>query len=271
MMNTSPRYGFGDNWLRYIRYVTEAHVNEAQQSLVDLLERDDMHDLTFLDIGCGSGLFSLAACRLGAQVRSFDFDPGSVKAAIALRDRFLQDGAWEIELGSVLDRDYLRTLGVYDVVYTWGVLHHTGAMWDAMAAVEPLVGPTGLLVIAIYNDQGWRSQLWCHMKRAYNVGPKGTRPFLDAVAMVGFWGLPTVTDMIRLRPGYSRRRYILKRGMSPATDVRDWMGGYPFEVATPHEVIAFWRRAGFSLRSLRTTRRSGCNQFVFARAACLGH
>ena len=98
-----------------------------------MLEMDDLTGKTFLDIGSGSGLFSLAARRLGAKVHSFDFDSNSYGCTMELRKRYFDgDGNWKVEQGSALDRNYIESLGKFDIVYSWGVLHHTGAMWTAL-------------------------------------------------------------------------------------------------------------------------------------------
>src|SRR3954471_7639318 len=120
------RFGFGQNWMRYLSSVDEKRIAQAEHSLVDWL--GDLHGLRFLDIGCGSGLFSLAARNLGAEVLSFDYDRQSVACAEELRRVYRPgDAGWRIEQGSVLDRAYLASLGAWDVVYSWGVLHHTGS------------------------------------------------------------------------------------------------------------------------------------------------
>jgi 2-polyprenyl-3-methyl-5-hydroxy-6-metoxy-1,4-benzoquinol methylase len=127
------RFAFGRNWSRFLELLDERRIAEAEASLCAMLGVTDLHDRRFLDIGCGSGLFSLAARRLGAEVRSFDFDRQSVACAAELRRRYLPDDAgWRIEPGSVLDPEFMGALGTYDVVYSWGVLHHTGAMWIAL-------------------------------------------------------------------------------------------------------------------------------------------
>ncbi len=99
----------------------------------------------FLDAGSGSGLFSLAAYRMGAEVMSFDADPDSVACTNRLRNRFEDPPTWFVREGSLLDKAFLSTLQPADVVYCWGVAHHTGDMWKAIDNLTQLVAPGGLL------------------------------------------------------------------------------------------------------------------------------
>jgi 2-polyprenyl-6-hydroxyphenyl methylase/3-demethylubiquinone-9 3-methyltransferase len=216
---------------------------------------------TFLDVGSGSGLFSLAASRLGAEVTSLDFDPQSVACTEEMKRRFGGgSAAWRINQGSVLDQGYLAPLGRFDVVYAWGVLHHTGAMWDAMENVAGLVKPGGLLYLAIYNDQGWRSKYWRVVKRLYN----SNRLLRGLVLVLHVWYLYFLRAVVRRVRGKGRP----PRGMSLWHDTIDWLGGYPFDVARPDEVVNFYRQRGFEPVEIRTCgRRSGCNEFVLRKAA----
>ena len=262
---SGSRFRFGENWRRYLEELDEARIHEAEQSVKEMLELEGLQGKRFLDVGCGSGLFSLVARRLGAEVRSFDYDPQAVICAEELkRYYFPDDPVWIIEKGSILDADYVKSLGRFDIVYSWGVLHHTGDMWNALANIVPAVAPDGLLFIAIYNDQGRASRYWLWVKQAYNTLPKGLRFLVLYPAFLRLWGATFVRDLLQGRPCHAWSHYSGIRGMSPWRDVVDWVGGYPFEVATPEQIFDFFRKRGFVLRRLKTCAGGlGCNEFIF--------
>jgi 2-polyprenyl-6-hydroxyphenyl methylase/3-demethylubiquinone-9 3-methyltransferase len=262
------RFEFGANWALFIRNLSESQIREAEESLRRMLAVEELDGLTFLDVGCGSGLFSLAARRLGASVRSFDFDPLSVACASELRRRYFpHDSRWTIDEGSALDTRYLSSLGQFDIVYSWGVLHHTGAMWEALQNVVSLVAPNGRLFIAIYNDQGTASRRWTAIKRLYIRTPRMLRPLVSGPLFVRQIWRSLLKDFLRLRPFHTVMNYEGKsRGMTAWRDHIDWIGGYPFEVAKPEEIIDFYHARGFQLRKLKTCGGSlGCNEFVLQR------
>jgi 2-polyprenyl-3-methyl-5-hydroxy-6-metoxy-1,4-benzoquinol methylase len=127
------RFAFGDNWRTYLDTVGEGRIALAEASLRELIGYERLDGLRFLDIGSGSGLFSLADRRLGARVHSFDYDGQSVAATAMLKAQYLPDDpGWTVERGSILDAAFLHNLRLFDVIYSWGVLHHTGAMMLAM-------------------------------------------------------------------------------------------------------------------------------------------
>ncbi len=152
-MDTPTRFAFGKNWRAYARTVDGQTLNHGKESLADLLELD-FEGRSFLDVGCGSGLFTASAALMGAEVTAFDFDTDSVATTLSLLERFDIGGASSpsVRQGSILDSDFLEQLGRFDIVYSWGVLHHTGAMWQALENIAGLVKPGGVLAIALYND-----------------------------------------------------------------------------------------------------------------------
>lgn len=264
------RFEFGSNWARFLSVLDEDRILAAERALQTMLQVPRLDGVRFLDVGSGSGLSSLAARRLGARVHSFDYDPQSVACTGELRRRYFpSDPAWTVERGSVLDAGYLRRLEPFDVVYSWGVLHHTGHMWQALEHVTIPVAAGGKLFIAIYNDTGTQSRRWHWIKRTYNGLPRLARlPFTVGVIAPGeLKALAAAT--IRRRPGdYLRSwtRYGDLRGMNRWHDVVDWVGGYPYEFATPEEIFDFYRTRGFTLSKMKCGGVGlGCNEFVFDR------
>lgn len=264
------RFAFGENWRRFLDVLDENRIQVAEASLTEMLPRASLAGLSFLDIGCGSGLFSLAAMRLGAsQVHSFDYDPSSVACARELKRRYYPDDPrWTVERGDALDQDYMISLGSWDVVYSWGVLHHTGNMWQALANVADLAINDTILYISIYNDQGRASYGSTKVKQTYNAGPVGRAAVMGAFVPM-FAARNLINDLLHRRsPLESYRSYYEQRGMSRVHDWVDWLGGYPFEVARPEEIFEFFQERGFQLVGLKTCGGGlGCNEFLLRKVA----
>ena len=258
-ISLEKRFKFGENWYRFIAHMNEARISSAKESLSEMLSLPDLKRKSFLDVGSGSGLFSLAAHQLGADVTSFDYDGSSVASTTELKNRWADSAnAWRIEQGSVLDSDYMKSLGKFDIVYSWGVLHHTGNMKKALSNVIGNVKHGGQLYIAIYNYQPFKTSYWKVVKKAYNQN-------ILLCTMIVLVHMPYFF-ILRGIVRFFRGKLKLERGMSLWYDMLDWLGGYPFEAARPEEIIDYYLLHDFVLQKLTTCGgRSGCNEFVFRR------
>lgn len=260
------RFEFGKNWLSFIKTLNDERIKVAENSLCEFLNTNSLSGKTFIDIGSGSGLFSLAARRLDAKVTSFDYDKSSVESTEILKNKYFpNDSNWEVKQGSVLDKPFLDSMGKFDIVYSWGVLHHTGSMWEAIGNAAEMVKPGGVFFIALYNDQGPTSKKWLRVKKMYNSGIVG-KSFISLVFITYyifnfiFYSLKQGKSPIKVY-----KEYKLKRGMSVYHDWHDWLGGLPFEVASNEKVVDFFNSRNFSLKKIRTNNGLGCNQYIFEK------
>ncbi len=254
------RFRFGENWEAFLALVDDDRIARAERSLAEMLHAPRLDGRSFLDIGSGSGLFSLAARRLGARVFSFDYDPASVGCTQALKDRFSPaDADWEVSRGSVLDRPFMERLPRYDIVYSWGVLHHTGRMAEAIDNAVDRVANGGVLFVALYRKT-WLCPFWKLEKRAYCASP----PAIQQAIRAAFGA----TLGLAYRATHSGQ--IPPRGMDPEKDLHDWLGGYPYESIAPRELKALLAKRGMRLREQRVKTQGvavtpGCDQYVFSR------
>ena len=243
--------------------LNDEKIRNVEISLCDMLKIDNLKGKNFLDIGSGSGIFSLAARRLGGSVHSFDYDTVSVECTKELRSKyFSNDNNWIVERGSILDKDYLKSLSKFYVVYAWGVLHHTGNMWKSLENVVNLVEKNGFLFIAIYNDQGIKSKFWLKIKKLYCSGSVG-KFFVCNIFIPYFFSRAIIRSIVRKKNIFAEHRK--KRGMSVFHDWIDWLGGLPYEVAKVQEIVDYYESKGFELKNMKTTNNLGNNEFVFRK------
>lgn len=267
---SGERFEFGKNWSAFLTVLDDERIAQAEKSLKDMLEVETLEGKTFLDIGSGSGLFSLAARRLGAKVHSFDFDSNSFACTQELRKRYFpNDANWRVEQGSALDANYVAGLAKFDIVYSWGVLHHTGEMWRALenAVIPTKVG--GKLFVAIYNDTGSQARRWHWIKKTYCSLPALLKTPFAVLAILPDEISKIANSLLSLKPAtyiHSWTRYKNSRGMNRWHDIIDWVGGYPYEVATVDEIFDFYKQRGFNMTKVRSGGVGlGCNEFVFEK------
>lgn len=235
------RFGFGENWADFIeKSFSEEKVQNSINHIKRFLRVENLDGLTVLDIGSGSGLHSLAAHRLGAKkIVSFDYDPNSVSTTEKLRQHAGAPSNWSVMQGSVLDEAFMQSLGKFDLVYSWGVLHHTGEMWNAIRNAMIPVGDGGLFYIALYSSEMYSnppSHHWLDIKRRYNQATEFQKRKMEWRYV---WDT-TIRPALRAKQNpFKIIRDYGQRGMTFWTDVRDWLGGYPMEFSGYRETMQF--------------------------------
>lgn len=246
MKDLATHFEFGRNWSGFSELIDESRIAQAVAGLERLAGPGGLAGKTFLDIGCGSGLHSLAALQLGAsRVQAVDLDPQSVATARRVLSSYstaYSTGAtWEVREQSVFDLDPAR-LGKFDVVYAWGSLHHTGALCEAWRLAAQMVAPDGILIVAVYRKTRF-CWLWKLEKRLYTRAPK----WLQSCARAAFVGAMRLAFLLTGRNfrAYRENYGHSFRGMDYYRDVHDWMGGYPYESMSPAEADAFRKTLGF--------------------------
>lgn len=271
-MENKVTFSFGKNWQNFLKRMNDEKIEKAIFSLKEFTGLENFNNLTFIDIGCGSGLFSYAAYKLGAKkIVSFDVDPFSVKCCEYMHEKAGKPENWTVYHGSILDKKFLTDLGDerFDIVYSWGVLHHTGNMWQAISNAASFVRPGGLFYIAIYNNvDGMNgSKNWLRVKKLYNILPGPGKFVMELAYMIPH----LAADIIRLRNPLNRFKdqgSDRARGMNWVIDVKDWLGGYPYEYANVEEIFTFIKTnfKQFTLLNIKTTNGLGNNDFLFKKS-----
>lgn len=260
--SSAKRYEFGKNWTRFVeKSANDERVDIAKQHILAFVGRDNLEGVDFLDIGCGSGIHSLAAHRAGAaRIHGFDYDGNSVSATNIMRRKAGEPQSWTVERGDVLDDKYVASLGKWNFVYSWGVLHHTGDVWRAIENASKTVAPDGIFYIALYSEDVQPDpQFWLDVKQKYNQASWFRRLLME-------WWYVWVFIMQR-KPGEVKQvatrivQHRFTRGMSFFADIRDWLGGWPMEFTRDADVTAFLAARSFEQLNIKTG--EACTEFLF--------
>lgn len=258
------RFGFGANWKSYLaKHLSDERIALAKEQLLGFLGREDLVGMRVLDIGSGSGIHSLAAHLSGArEVVSFDYDPDSVEATRSLHQTLGAPENWMVRQGSVLDADFMATLGTFDLVYSWGVLHHTGDVLAALGLAAERVASDGIFFIALY-DSDWSveaPEFWYDIKQKYNRAGWLKKRILEAWYVLCF---EMNCNPLRIPVQIKKIiNYKKSRGMDYYHDVKDWLGGWPMQYIRLYEVIPRMQQKGLTL--LRSKLGEANTEYLFS-------
>jgi len=271
-----PSFSFGINWKNFLKSkFDDDRLAIAKKELLDFLGVSNLQSQTFVDIGCGSGIHSLAALQAGvSSLYSFDYDIESVNATKRLHEREGRPVHWTVTHGSILDDTFVASVPRADIVYSWGVLHHTGQMWPAIKSASTMVKDGGLFFIAIYTK--WTgSDDALRLKIKYNKSSWLGKRYMELCLMRD--GVPGISYMVKdFRHFRERiaakinliRNYRQYRGMSFYYDIVDWLGGYPYEDATVEEIVWFCEKhCGLKVVKVQAEGGNICSSYLFRKTS----
>jgi 2-polyprenyl-3-methyl-5-hydroxy-6-metoxy-1,4-benzoquinol methylase len=259
-------FSFGKNREDFLKHVTPEQVELAKSYVQDFLwKHTAIAGKTVIDVGCGSWIMSLVYVLLGAKkVVSIDIDATSLACTETLREKYaISPDIWEIQSVSILDTTKIISLGTYDIVYSWWVIHHSWDMRQGLENLFSLAHNGSFVYIALYNTctrfvEG-TSYFWQKLKKIYSQH-HWTRwvikPLYTIYLLAGL--VATGRNPWKYITGYKSIR-----GMNFFTDIEDRLGGYPYEFATYDEVVAYYQKHGYTCVDGIRVRSIGCNEFLF--------
>jgi SAM-dependent methyltransferase len=125
--------------------------------ILDELEttRREISGRPVLDGGCGNGRWAYGFERLGCEIHGFDASPNGIEYARQhVKGRF--------DVANILDGESLLRLytkNSFDIVWCWGVLHHTGDPERAFQNIAQFVKPGGTMHIYVYGKKSISNRL----------------------------------------------------------------------------------------------------------------
>jgi len=266
-LKDKKHFAFGKNWDLYSRQINSSHIESSKKDLISLIQLESLEGMRVLDIGSGSGVHSLSLMLLGCKdLIALDYDANYVSTT----NRVLSGKSFKGNF-QVMQADILKHIpGIdghtFDLVYSWGVLHHTGDMMKGIDRSISYVKPGGLIALALYRKTPFCT-FWRIEKFIYSKSPEIFQVISQKVYEF-FFGLG-----IKIKTGQTLRDYRLsyfqKRGMDFSRDVHDWLGGYPYESIDPDVLIQYMEQRGFTVLNSNISKKqsgilgSGCDEFLF--------
>ncbi len=260
MEENANTFSFGKNWKDYLKTLFEKEIDSATRDIEEWLGKNSVSGKTVVDIGSGSGIHSSVFHLLGAKtIYSFDYDKNSVEATKTVWEKEGKPENWIISHGSILDDEFIQSIGQFDIVYSWGVLHHTGAMWKALEKTFSLVKPGGILWISLY-AKGPRYSEYLALKQKYNSASRYGKRWMIYKRI----GRIMLGRLRHFKNPFTWNE-TKERGMNVYHDLVDWLGGLPYEEASESEVLMFGRKHGLILERIKINGEGTCSIYVFSK------
>jgi len=266
-LKDKKHFAFGENWDLYSRQIDSRHIENSKKDFIGLTHLDCLEGMKVLDIGSGSGIHSLSMMLLGCKnLVSLDYDFDSVSTTKRVLSGKIFKGDYQVIQADILKHIPELDGHTFDLVYSWGVLHHTGDMMKGIDESVRYVKPGGLIALALYRKTLFCS-FWKIEKFIYSKSPK----LLQRVVQKSYelvFALHTYLKTGQTFGSY-KHDYLQKRGMEFSRDVHDWLGGYPYESIDPKYLIQYMQLMGFSLVNSNIAKKqigilgSGCDEFLF--------
>jgi len=140
---------------------TETYFNEvtakryrAEPHILDFAGFHLWRGRKVLEIGCGIGTDAEQFARHGAEYVGIDISQESLDICRKRFDVYGLNG--EFHLGSVTDLDFLKSLGEFDLVYSYGVLHHFPGMRDHLTHISQILHRDAELRFMVYAKNSWK-------------------------------------------------------------------------------------------------------------------
>ena len=264
-MNVSDKeqitFSFGENWKDYLEKSDEVSYTSAFNDINEWLGKENISGKRVLDIGCGSGIHSAVYHQLGAgELVSLDYDKNSVEATTTFWKRAGSPSNWKVLHGSVLDAEFIKSLGTFDIVYSWGVLHHTGDMLNAIANCMATVKQGGLCWISLY-VKGPNYERDLKRKKDYNKASTPIKKWMEFKYFI----YPLMRDRLRHSKNPFAWNERKERGMYVYYDIVDWLGGLPYEVASQEEIESLITKNNFTLKKIKLYPEGSCHIYLFQK------
>ena len=213
---------------------------------------DGLEGKTVLDGGCGSGMVSVAFATLGADVTGVDVTRQCVENGrknaqrFGVECRFIQADLVTLSLDDQ-----------FDIIYTWGVLHHTPDAEASFHSLATHLKEDGDIIIAVYLRTPL-SGFWNSIRVFYQRSPS----MLKTVTRKTTAALLAGVDMAKRLVG-GRQRYMM-RGTSNEEIVNDWFGVPHRTFHSYDEVYKWFEDAGlaYELVDPHTGRFKSTSNFV---------